>query len=167
MNSGWAITEAVSQSMWDLWWTKWYWNRFFPEYFRHPLSVSFQRCSMTWKNRKKLIIFITWLHNKPQGCGASLASASGAVHHKKEKKNPMKSKFHVNGPSVISETHYTFRIQRPLRLTFVRNANVTKKLLYNSSLWIRHRVWKCFKVRPGFITHLYATSTALWLFSDF
>ena len=26
---------------------------------------------------KKLIIFITWLHNKPQGCGASVASAAG------------------------------------------------------------------------------------------
>jgi hypothetical protein len=26
---------------------------------------------------KKLIIFITGLHNKPQGCGASIASAAG------------------------------------------------------------------------------------------
>jgi hypothetical protein len=26
---------------------------------------------------KKLIIFITGLHNKPQGCGASVASAAG------------------------------------------------------------------------------------------
>jgi hypothetical protein len=24
--------------MWDLWWTKWHWNRFFPEYFVFPLS---------------------------------------------------------------------------------------------------------------------------------
>jgi hypothetical protein len=29
------------------------------------------------KRKKKLIIFITGLHNKPQGCGASLASAAG------------------------------------------------------------------------------------------
>jgi hypothetical protein len=29
------------------------------------------------KKRKKLIIFITGLHNKPQGCGASVASAAG------------------------------------------------------------------------------------------
>jgi hypothetical protein len=27
--------------------------------------------------QKKLIIFITWLHNKPQGCGESVASAVG------------------------------------------------------------------------------------------
>jgi hypothetical protein len=27
--------------------------------------------------KKKLIIFITGLHNKPQGCGASVASAAG------------------------------------------------------------------------------------------
>jgi hypothetical protein len=29
------------------------------------------------KGGKKVIIFITGLHNKPQGCGASVASAAG------------------------------------------------------------------------------------------
>jgi hypothetical protein len=29
--------------------------------------------------KKKLIIFITGLHNKPQGCGASVASAAGPL----------------------------------------------------------------------------------------
>jgi hypothetical protein len=29
------------------------------------------------KTKKKLIIFITGLHNKPQGCGVSVASAAG------------------------------------------------------------------------------------------
>jgi hypothetical protein len=38
--------------MWDLWWTKWHWDRFFPEYFGFPLSVSFHQCSITWKNKK-------------------------------------------------------------------------------------------------------------------
>jgi hypothetical protein len=33
--------------------------------------------------RKKLIIFITGLHNKPQGCGASVASAAGLFTIKK------------------------------------------------------------------------------------
>jgi hypothetical protein len=32
-----------------------------------------------------IVIFITGLHNKPHG-GASVASAAGALHHKKEKK---------------------------------------------------------------------------------
>jgi hypothetical protein len=32
---------------------------------------------------KKLIIFITGLHNKPQGCGASVASAAGPFTAKK------------------------------------------------------------------------------------
>jgi hypothetical protein len=31
---------------------------------------------------KKLIIFITGLHNKPQGCGASVASAAGPFNKK-------------------------------------------------------------------------------------
>jgi hypothetical protein len=47
-----------------------------PEYFGFPLSISFHRCSLTWKNKQKLIIFITELHNKPQGCGASVTAAA-------------------------------------------------------------------------------------------
>jgi hypothetical protein len=36
----------------------------FPEYFDFPLSISFHRCSITCKTKKKLIIFITGLHKK-------------------------------------------------------------------------------------------------------
>jgi hypothetical protein len=36
---------------------------------------------------KKLIISITWLHNKPQGCGASVGSVAGPIT---TKKNPSK-----------------------------------------------------------------------------
>jgi hypothetical protein len=32
---------------------------------------------LKWKSRKNFIIFITGLHNKPQDCGASVASAAG------------------------------------------------------------------------------------------
>jgi hypothetical protein len=52
-------------------------RRVFPQVPRFPLSISFHRCSITRKNEKKLIIIITGLHNKPQGCGASVASAAG------------------------------------------------------------------------------------------
>jgi hypothetical protein len=55
----------------------------FPEYFGFPLSILFHRCSNTRKN-KKLIIFIIGLHNKPQGCGASVASAAGSFNTKKK-----------------------------------------------------------------------------------
>jgi hypothetical protein len=34
------------QSMWDLWWTKWYWDRFFSKYFDFTVIVSFQQCSI-------------------------------------------------------------------------------------------------------------------------
>jgi hypothetical protein len=51
---------------------------FSPEYFGFSLSILFHRCSITSKNRKEVIIFITGLHNKPQGCGASVASAAGS-----------------------------------------------------------------------------------------
>jgi hypothetical protein len=59
--------------MWDLWWTNWHWDRFFPEYFGFPLSISFH--GKTGK-KKHLIIFITVSF---QGCGASVASAAGPL----------------------------------------------------------------------------------------
>ena len=52
--------------MWDLWWTKWHWDKFFPpEYFGFPLSISFHRCYIKMEKQTNLIIFITVLHNKP------------------------------------------------------------------------------------------------------
>ena len=47
---------------------------------------------------KKLIIFITLLHNKPQGCGASVASAAGPFTTKKRVTSlnrPLYSRFYV------------------------------------------------------------------------
>jgi hypothetical protein len=35
-----------------------------------------------------IVIFITGLHNKPQGCGASVASAAGPFTTKKKKSSP-------------------------------------------------------------------------------
>jgi hypothetical protein len=64
---------------------KWHWDRFFPEFFGFPLSVSFHWCSITRKRTKKIIIFlIIGLHNKPQGCSASVASAAGPFTTKKK-----------------------------------------------------------------------------------
>jgi hypothetical protein len=31
--------SVLGQSMWDLWWTKWHWDRFLPENFGFPLSI--------------------------------------------------------------------------------------------------------------------------------
>jgi hypothetical protein len=72
--------------MWDLWWTKWHWDRFFSEYFGFPLSMSFHQdmmivfCPFGQKTIIIIIIIvtlITGLHKKPQSCGASVASAAG------------------------------------------------------------------------------------------
>jgi hypothetical protein len=43
---------SPAQSVWDLWWAKWHWDRFFPEHFGFPLSISFHWCSITRKNEK-------------------------------------------------------------------------------------------------------------------
>jgi hypothetical protein len=44
--------SIAGQFMWDLWWTKWHWNRFPPECFGFPLSLSFLRCSITRQRTK-------------------------------------------------------------------------------------------------------------------
>jgi hypothetical protein len=63
--------------MWDLWWTKWHWDRFFP-LGTSAFPVNFIPPVLHYKEkRKKRIIVITVLHNKPHGCGASVASAAG------------------------------------------------------------------------------------------
>ena len=61
-----------------LWWKKWHLDRFFPP------STSVVPCQfhstgvpLHKKMEKKLVIFITGLQKKPQGCGASVASAAG------------------------------------------------------------------------------------------
>jgi hypothetical protein len=38
--------------MWDFWWTKWHWDRFFSEFFGFLMSISFHRVST--------ILYITW-----------------------------------------------------------------------------------------------------------
>jgi hypothetical protein len=77
--------SILVQSMWDLWWTKWHWDRFFPRVLRfYPVNFIPPVLHYTEKRKRKLIIFITGLHNKPEGCGASVASAAGpfTIHTK-------------------------------------------------------------------------------------
>jgi hypothetical protein len=35
-----ARVRSRVRSMWDLWWTKWHWDRFFSQHFGFPLSIS-------------------------------------------------------------------------------------------------------------------------------
>jgi hypothetical protein len=43
--TGWD--SVPNQSMWNFWWTKWSWDRFFNEYLGCPLSVYFHQCSIS------------------------------------------------------------------------------------------------------------------------
>jgi hypothetical protein len=60
------------------------------------MSISFHRSSITLK-KEKAMIFIRGLHNKPQGCGASAASAAGPFTTNKNSRtaNAMQAKFQV------------------------------------------------------------------------
>jgi hypothetical protein len=44
--------------MGDLWWTKWYWDRFFSDFFGFPLSISFHLSFNTLR-----------MNNRPTGGG--------------------------------------------------------------------------------------------------
>jgi hypothetical protein len=70
--------------MWDLWWTKWHWDRFFPRVVRLSPVIFIPLVLDYTEKRKKLTIFITGLHKEPQGCGASIASAAGPFSTRKK-----------------------------------------------------------------------------------
>jgi hypothetical protein len=54
---------------------------FSPSTSDFPCQFHSTGAPLNWKN---LIIFITGLHNKPQGCGSSVASAAGPFTAKKK-----------------------------------------------------------------------------------
>jgi hypothetical protein len=60
----------------------------------------------TDKRQKKLIIFITGLHNKPQGCGASAASAAGPFTTKKKSPTYVYDENH-KANNFLPKTHFT------------------------------------------------------------
>jgi hypothetical protein len=77
--------KTPAQFLWDFWWTMWHWDRLFSKYFGFPPSVSFHRCSSTWKN-KKTHVSIHLHHNVAQlvlrlRCARSFCC--GTLHKKK------------------------------------------------------------------------------------
>jgi hypothetical protein len=55
--------------MWDLWWTGWHWDRFFPEYFGFPVNFIPPVLHLLGKMKKT-----DHLHHK--GCTISLKAAA-------------------------------------------------------------------------------------------
>jgi hypothetical protein len=90
------------QSMWDLWWTKWRWDRFFPEFFGFLRQFHSTGAPLVGKGQK-IIIFIIGLHNKPHDCSASVVSAAGPFTTKKIKKRS-------TTPTTVFVDVYKFRV---------------------------------------------------------
>jgi hypothetical protein len=44
--------KIPGQTMWDLWWTKWHWDRFCPEYFRFPCQFHSTGASLLGETEK-------------------------------------------------------------------------------------------------------------------
>jgi hypothetical protein len=91
--------------MWDLWWTKWHWGRFFPEYFGFPLPLLFHCCSITWKNEKT-----NHLHHRVAQEALRLwcvrSICCGALHHHNKKK-PLKFSFYFEDGGTTYNAKYT------------------------------------------------------------
>jgi hypothetical protein len=65
-----------------LWWTKWHWDSFSPSTSVSSCQFHSTGAPLLGKGQKIIItiiivIFITGLHKKPQGCGESVASVAG------------------------------------------------------------------------------------------
>jgi hypothetical protein len=75
--SHWLPTAAArgsipGQVMWDLWWTKWHWGRFFSGYFGFPCQFSVHRLLHTlssiirgWYNRPNIGRRTKWTQSHP------------------------------------------------------------------------------------------------------
>jgi hypothetical protein len=51
-----GMASIPGQSVCDLWWTEWHWDRFVSEYFGFPLSVLLQQCfilNFIWQKDKQ------------------------------------------------------------------------------------------------------------------
>jgi hypothetical protein len=118
---------APGQSMWDLWWTKWHWDRFFPEYF--PLSVSFHRCSTTWKRTKN-----NHLHHSVALKALRLRSVRSvccrALHWKKNRRNNSKcyssTKLHIRYYQSYRRDNLKLRLQVLLTLNIKASNHALK-----------------------------------------
>jgi hypothetical protein len=84
------------------------------------------------KNRKKLTIIITGLHNKPLGCGASVASASGPVTKKVYQSLHYCSHLCIPVPIPLTKTYRHFK-WRKIKDVLCRAALRTWRLSNNSS----------------------------------
>ena len=72
-------------SMWDLWWTKCRWGRFFPEYLDFSVNFIPTLLDYTEKKTNHLSLHLHHrIHHTPSGCGATVASAAGPFITKKK-----------------------------------------------------------------------------------
>jgi hypothetical protein len=66
--------------MWDLWWTKWHWDRFFYKFFSFPLSVSSHHGSP--------YSYISEMNNRTVG-GRKLRDATATDSHATDMNNKL------------------------------------------------------------------------------
>jgi hypothetical protein len=78
-----GLVSILGPPMWYLWWTKWHWDRFSPEYFGFPRQFHSTFTLLYEKKLKNELPSSQGLHSKSEACRASVAywvEMSG-LHH--------------------------------------------------------------------------------------
>jgi hypothetical protein len=116
------------QSMWDLWWTKWHWDRFFPEYFGFPLSISLHYT-------EKLKINTNQLHHRVAQPALRLRCARsiccGALHHRKKAQRTLK--LSTNGVGQLVKSFGRF--PSPVSSVTIDGFPILVYICFQSVLW--------------------------------
>jgi hypothetical protein len=104
------ITEArvrsQVKSMWDLWWTKWHWDRFFSEVSVFPCQFHSTGAPLLVKRGQKLLIFITGVAQKALRLWCVRSIFCGGPSPCKKKNTPYNISFiRENLPTVRHNTH--------------------------------------------------------------
>jgi hypothetical protein len=86
----------------------------FPRVLRFSPSISFHECFITRKTKNESSLS-QGLHNKPQGCGASVASAAGSFTTKKKSSMIKLTALIVQSP-IISSQYYVSIYRRSFKL---------------------------------------------------
>lgn len=76
--------------MWDLWWTKWHWNRFLLENLSFPVSLSFHQCTIFMhlsvtsaflSYQLTVLVMLTKLCQKSLNCNCSILQHCHVIMH--------------------------------------------------------------------------------------
>ena len=87
-----------------------------------PCQFHSTGASLLGKPKETLIVFIRGLHNKPQGCGASVASAAGPFTTKSASFSLLLTCFYLCHPPFVASAPYRTSVTSALQISKFRRS---------------------------------------------